>query len=191
MNSWAVGPILPLEHSGHCLKALYNAFSSEPAIYLPAKSILFSRDEQNRYNLLSIYHAFHDVPDIFKHHVKELVEEHRNKPIWGTPLFNGAVFKTLPTTRSFMYQSGISGTTNVISDISFGDFIDLNGDGLPDLVVSFFTPDYEFTVDWGTNYYYKATFLNVGHGWTMNHCETNMDDSVFGQYQWLGVPCPS
>jgi hypothetical protein len=173
-----------------CLQFLRKEIPNSEKIYNTSIKLLFSKSDKDRDALLSVCLAFLGQPDVFKNHVMQLVELQENQPVWGKPLYDGQVFPVLPITRNFMYNDLTSATTHRISDVSFGDFVDLNGDGYPDLVVSFYCPDYEFSIPWNIPYYYKATFINVKTGWQMVACEWSMKE-VWNEFQWLGVPCPN
>lgn len=109
---------------------------------------------------------------------------------FGAPLYNGTVFKTLPGSRTFVYQ-----VTQGTLWASIGDFIDLDHDGDLDYVVAFSSFQNGQNNLQGCKasgfYTYRATYINQGHGWTMNACESNMDANTFNTcFPFLIVPCP-
>jgi hypothetical protein len=182
------------QDTGQCMQILHKHFASNSSAQELGMDILLHGSAKDRDGLLSLCHAFNDKPAHFIRYANNFFDVRQNRPSWGKPLYSGKIFSTLPTTRSFMFDYATSkttaGVTTSLSQFSFGDFIDLNADGYPDLVVSFWTPGYLNNVTWGQDYYYKATYLNVGVGWQMVACECNMLGDGWQNYQWVGPKCP-
>jgi hypothetical protein len=170
-----------------CLRTLKKDLSGNEKIYNTSINILFNGAEKERNALLSVCLAFHEQPDVLRSHVTHVIENRPIKRSWGTPLHGGQKFYTVPGTRSFMAGYGTSNTTKDLVTASFGDFIDLDGDGYPDYVISFFAPQQDFNPTWDQGFFYRAVYINQGDHWTMNACETNMQ-SVWKW--WLVHPCP-
>lgn len=168
---------------GHCLRYLHETFRQNKVVYNTAALMLLKGSSQDRENLLTLCSAFYDQPDDFAQNVQEMINGKLKRPVWGTPLHNGTVFKSLPGTRNWWYQL----PTGPVQG-SIGDFVDVDNDGDLDYVVAVYYDGDVFGL--GKSYYYRATYINVGNGWTMNHCESNMQ-SVFNKFPFLVVPCPN
>jgi hypothetical protein len=184
-----------------CLLSLNKGVSDNENIYNASVDILFFGADRERNALLSICRAFGEQPAALRSHVVRMVENRVmqvgvNRPIkqlsdW--PINDGKIYYTLPGTRNYMARFPTSPSTRDYLTQSFGDFIDVDADGYPDYVISFFTPAPPWDDNWvdATSYYYRAVFLsNKGNGWRMVSCEYNMQEN-FGSFAFLVVPCPT
>ena len=139
-------------------------------------------------NLLSVCYAFGEMPDVLKGQVYKLVKSQRAQPvnrIWN----NGTYFKTLPGPRTLRMQfsAGAHAIQTIITPI--GDFVSLNDGGVTAYVVSYVDSTLQCP---SVSCYYRATFINRGHGWDLQACDTNLGSTSgptgLSFYQF--VPCP-
>ena len=163
-----------------CLGMLHETLH-ENELYQVSSGRLLHGSEKEQNHLLALCHTFHKQPHTFIEHVKQFADVWQKKTTFSEPLYNGTVFKTLPGTRSFIY----TGSTFT----SFGDFVDLDNDGDLDYVVAYY--DCLTHADERGCHYYRATYINVGNGWTMNACEWNMQKTFSTDFPFLVVPCPN
>ena len=174
------------DRSGQCLRLMYDTFGEDESVYGTVSEMLLHGKGKVRDKLVSICSAFPDRPDVLVRHVKELLIWQQKKGTFGTPLYNGTVFTTLPVAKNWIYDNSYNTNVVLVNEFVFGDFVDVDDDGSLDYVVSV-KIDSSFFIH-AVSVYYRAVFINVGNGWTMNSCETNMGNT-FPQDVFL-IPCP-
>ena len=174
------------DHSGQCLRLLHETFGEEEGVYSIATEILFNARDRDRNTLISICQAFHDQPDVFMRNFRRLMKSRQTRPVFGKPLNNGTVYTVLPVTRNFVQDTSHNNEVALYS-LSFGDFVDVDNDGLLDFVVSI-NLNSNYVISVADHVYYRAVFINVGNAWTMNACGTNMDSA---NQEYLFLPACS
>lgn len=172
---------------GQCLRLLHDSVVGDESVLGAGVDILLSGLERDRNNLQSFCDAFHDKPDLFVKNIKLLINHRKQRPIWGRPLHNGTIYTVLPAARTVAWRWAPT-PEDAVQVASFGDFVDVDNDGDLDYVVSGTTwyalPGETFAA------YYRATYINVGNGWTLNACETNISPTNWLMYQPIyGVQC--
>lgn len=140
-----------------------NTFTEEhPELYDFATSALFSTstipNSESRENMLALCLAFQEDQSAFLRGLRMMASLTPSQLTTNVePRLSEAQGFAVTPFAAFLVQPG--------REFSWGEWVDINGDGLLDYVISAMFDD--------SHLYYLANFINTGSGWQMTDCQTN------------------
>lgn len=149
-----------------------------------AVDMLLGKNERESQSILVLCETYSRREYFFVGDIKRLVRSYLSRHASEPKTTNSVQFSAPPITRYFADPGNHDAVWEPVSEL-----VDVNGDGLPDYVVSLY--DKVANLGDGSNHYYRAVFMNTGTGWIMTDCQTNIAPEYFARdpYEFL-IPCP-